>query len=152
MEQVKANSIPELLRSIEYDANNLMKKWAKLEGIVIYSQWDELWSEDVKKVMPAEELHDFILTPQNYLPKEGELCYFYMRVFPLSKRGEVKHSELRRKENSFNERVIIPNFSYEFFSPRLPAEMQKKILQLANEQLHGLSDRIGRSLPLGVEL
>lgn len=152
MGQIKASNIPELLRNIEYDASNLMKERVVLEGLAIYSQWDELWSEDIKKTILLEDMHNFILTPQDYLPREGKLCYLYMRVFPTGKRGELKHSELRKRENLINIRVRIPNFSYEFLSPSLPSGIQRKILIMASEQLQELSERIGRSLPLGVKI
>ena len=152
MGQIKASNIPELLRNIEYDASNLMKERVVLEGLAIYSQWDELWSEDIKKTILLEDMHNFILTPQDYLPREGKLCYLYMRVFPVGKRGGLKHSELRKRENLINTRVRIPNFSYEFLSPNLLSGVQRKILIMASEQLQELSERIGRSLPLGVKI
>lgn len=155
MTTVENMNLPTFLKAIQYHAAELQRAKISIEGIAVYSNFDQTWAEDIKRVLPFENLQDFVVTPENYIsiPPSGKLGYVYISAFPLSKRGKTKHSELLiRGDWGRKYRLRLPNFSYEYLSSSIPIRKQKEILELAQKRLEGISMRIGRTLPLGVEI
>jgi hypothetical protein len=154
MEKNSLNTIPELLRNIDYTAADIFKTRVYVEGLIIYEENEILWTTDIKKTLLLSELNDFILTPSNYIHssafEKDNIYYMVARAFPVSKRGMLKLSTLRMKNQHKGKRLLLPTFSYEYMRPSLHINIQKDILRIAAVNLIELPFRTDRTMPLGL--